>query len=89
MNMSELVSRPRAPGERSIFRPESAGEKRRRRHPDRVGLFREGLRVYDVRAVCMHRAARYHEPLVEILRDEGFALKSEFEGLGYEIWIRQ
>ena len=89
MHMAELLSRPEAPGERSIFRPVSAGEKRRSRHEDPVGRFREGLQAYDVRGVCIHRDARHYEPIVQTLRDAGFSLKFETHRLGYQIWIRR
>jgi hypothetical protein len=91
MHMAELLSRPEAPGERSIFRPVSEGEKRRRRHEDPVGRFREGLQAYDVRGVCIHRDARYYEPIVQALRDAGFSLKFDSYRLGYlyQIWIRR
>jgi hypothetical protein len=67
----------------------SAGEKRRSRHEDPVGRFREGLQAYDVRGVCIHRDARYYEPIVQALRDAGFTLKFETGRLNYQIWIRR
>jgi hypothetical protein len=59
---------------------------RRRLHPDPVGWFHEGLRRYDVRAVCIHRTARHYRPIIRILRQEGF--QKEFGMALYEVWVR-
>jgi hypothetical protein len=88
MDMVEQVSRVE-PGERSIFRPVSEGERRRSRLEDPVGRFREGIQVYDVRGVCIHRDARHYEGIVQTLREAGFSLESEFFQLGYQVWIRR
>jgi hypothetical protein len=54
-----------------------------------VGLFREGLQAYDVRGVCIHRAARNYEAIVQMLRDAGFSLEFDFDPLGYQTWLRR
>ena len=87
MNMSEQVS-AHPPRERSILRTTTPGARRRSRHEDPVGLFREGLSAYDVRGVCIHRTAQHYGPIVQSLRDAGFELKFDFDRLGYQTWIR-
>jgi hypothetical protein len=88
MNMVEQVSRVEL-GPRSIFRSVSEGERRRSRLEDPVGLFREGIRVYDVRGVCIHRDAPHYEGIVQILREAGFSMQSDFGRLGNQVWIRR
>jgi hypothetical protein len=86
MNLSEQVSRPRR--KLGPYEAESKldGVRRRSRHPDPLGWFREGLRRYAVEGVCIdERAPRFRE-IVETLRDEGFS--KEYDAHGHQIWIR-
>ena len=64
------------------------GARRRSQHEDPVAWFREGLREYDVRGVCIHRTAQHYGPIVQSLRDAGFRLEVDFDRLGYQTWLR-
>lgn len=83
MLMSEVVSLPSKDVELRIR--ETEGFERRSRQGDPVGRFREGLRRYDVRGVCINNRAPLYQPIREVLQAEGFALK--WERYGYQIWI--
>jgi hypothetical protein len=86
MNMSEQVSPPRRPLAPHQPRSRLDGFRRRSQHADPVGWFREGLRRYDVRGVCIHWSAPRFRTIVEVLRSEGFV--KDYAASGYEIWIR-
>jgi hypothetical protein len=83
MLMSEVVSLPSADVELRIR--ETEGFERRRRQDDPVARFREGLRRYHVRGVCINNRAPLYQPIREVLQAERFALK--WKKYGYQIWI--
>jgi hypothetical protein len=83
MFMSEAVSLPSGDVELHIRKTE--GFKRRHRQTDPAARFREGLRRYDVRGVCINDQAPLYQEIREVLQAERFEFK--WENYEYQIWI--
>jgi hypothetical protein len=82
--MSEAVSLPGKDIELRIR--ETEGYRRRHEVDDPVRRFREGLRRYDVRGVCINAKAPLYAPILKVLQAEAFTLKRW--RFGFQIWIR-
>jgi hypothetical protein len=83
MLMSDIVSFPWSDTAPRIRKTEGFERRRRQGHP--AARFREGLRRYHVRGVCINNRAPFYRAIRDVLQAERFALK--WTKSRYQIWI--